>query len=132
MLQIGDVYIKFKLLDKHSDGEGYSVWQMQVDVKSNKYNLSGTFLVYSDELPLERLLNIGSTDVKENSYKSTCEGFLFSKAPELDFDALVTLDICIDSKNHDITNRSVITCGVDHSEIKIDKEQLIECFSKIV
>jgi len=132
MLQIGDVYIKFKLLDKHSDGEGYSVWQMQVDVKSNKYNLSGTFLVYSDELPLERLLNIGSIDVKEISYKSTCEDFLFSKTQELDYDALVTLDICIDSQNHDITNRCVITCGVDYSEIKIDKEQLIECFAKIV
>ena len=77
MLQIGDVYIKFKLLDKHSDGEGFSVWQMQVDVKSNKYNLSGTFFVYSDDLPLERLLNIGSTNVKEISYKSTCEDFLF-------------------------------------------------------
>ena len=58
--------------------------------------------------------------------------FYFSKAQELDYDALVTLDICIDTQSHDITNRCVITCGVDYSEIKIDKEQLIECFAKIV
>jgi len=132
MLQIGDIYIKFKLLEKSFDGAGYSVWQMKIDVKSNKYNLSGTFLVSSDESPLDQLLNIGSIDVKATSYKSNCEGFLFSKSQEFDYDALVTLDICIDSQNHDITNRSVITCGVDHSEIKIDKEQLIECFAKIV
>jgi len=132
VITIGDIYISFGNQQKVLEYNSINLWEIGICFKHEKYYINGTFEVSADNSPLRALLGLAKPRMPYVHYKSYCEDLLFSKDDSGDDDATITFDFCIDSTEHDITNRTVISCSVKNTEVLLKEDELRSFFSSIV
>ena len=131
MIEIGDIKIEFSFINESFvTDEGFECG-IEISISSESYSIKGAFIIDSYTNPLTALIMLEGKCEESYSYKSTCEDLVITKEfDKTTQEMLVKIDLCIDSKVFDITNRTILTCAVEGSEVRVNEGALRDLFGK--